>query len=302
MICETTTTGCVLNKSKTLQSIAKKVRECEFSGITEGQFAAVDAFIASVDLPYIDSNGMMSAPCDEFRACEDTNVSLVSTLISLISSYREVRNVIVFDDDTGIARCIVNTVDMVRTKGNAGITCTVSVTENNGHDYIVNVSTISSPITVKQPELTDVLKVIMDVDYSLTWISSPRSIELAIAMQRKPTNMWVNNTGTATDTVSLTGSYGTRILPMMYTLPTTNNAVSVNFGSPLPSLAPRVQDTRMRLNTVVSQIINAGTKNHKCYYCSFMETVHDRICSCNGTANNTYQFDFGDIINDILTE
>lgn len=300
MICDLSVSECAFNKSKTLQSIARKVHTCGFNGATEGQFAAIDAFIGSLDLPYVDSNGMMSAPCDTFKACQDTDVSLVSTLISLTSSYRQVRNVVVFDDDVEIAQSIVNSIDAVRTKGNAGITCVVSMKEKGSQDYIVNVSTITSPITVKRPQLMEVLKVIMDVDYSLTWISSSRSMELATATQQRSTSMWVNNTGTATDAVSLAGSYGTRILPVMYTLPTTSNTVSVNFGSPSPNLASQTKDTSMRLNVVVSQIINASANNRKCYYCSFMETIHDRVCSVHKSASDVYTFSFSDTVNDIL--
>lgn len=302
MICSKERADCVFNKSEVLQSIARKIHKCKFNGVTGGQFAAIDAFIASMDLPYIDSDGMMSAPCDDFRACRDNDIQLVSTLMSLISSYKQIRNVIIFDDDITDAQCVVRSVDAIRTKGNAGVTCTISAAKNSKHEYVMNVSTIPKPLTVKQPSLTMVLKMLMEVDYSLTWIASSRLMELATAMQRKSTNMWVNNTGTATDSVSLTGSCGTRILPMMYTLPTTRNVVSVNFGSPSPNLASRIEDTSMRLNTVVSQIINANTKNRKCYYCSLMETVHERVCCNDVIVGNTYAFSFSDIINDILAE
>jgi hypothetical protein len=62
-----------------------------------------------------------------------------------------------------------------------------------------------------------------------------------------------------------------------------------------------VEDTSMRLNTIVSQTINASTKNRKCYYCALMETVHEDVCHSNVVANNNYVFSFSDIIKDILT-
>jgi hypothetical protein len=294
IICGKEQEDCVFHKSKALRSIARKVHKCEFNGVTEGQFAAVDAFIASMDLPYIDSDGMMSAPCQDFKACKDDDISLVSTLISLVSSYKQIRNVIVFDDNIVSAQCVVKSV-------NAGITCTISIAKGKKHEYILNVSTMLEPLTIKQAQLMAILKMLMEVDYSLTWIASSKSMELATVLQRKSTNMWVNNTGTATDSVSLTGSYGTRILPMMYTLPTIGNVVSVNFGSPSPNLTSRVEDTSMRLNTVVSQTINVSTKNRKCYYCTLMETIHEDVCHSGTITDNNYIFTFSDVINEILT-
>jgi len=301
MICPHKDTKCVFFTSILLRSISERVHSCKYNSFTKGQFAAVDAFIASMDIPYVDNAGMMSAFPPEFNACTYEYISLISTLILLISSYDKIRNVIIFDDNVTNSTSLIQSVDTVRPDFSTGITCVVSCVKGNTNRYSVNVTSLSHPMIVTGENLISILKQYMDANYTLTWIKSSGCIDLATALQHKPTDMWVNDTGTATSSVALTGADGTRLLPLMYTHPDMKNIASINFGSSHPEITLRSEDTALRINTIVQQFLNAGTKDKKCYFCAMMCAVHDKVCPNAAKAAKEYDFQPTEFVAEVLT-
>ena len=300
MICSRGDTKCAFFNSILLRSISERIHSCRYSSFTKGQFAAIDAFIAGMDVPYIDNTGMMSAFPSEFNACTHDYISLISTLILLISSYDKIRNVIVFDDNVTNSTSLIQSIDAVRPDFSTGITCVVSCVKGDSNRYSINVTTSTRPMVVSGDDLISVVKQYMDADYTLTWIKSSGCIDLATALQRKPTDMWINDTGTATNSVALTGIDGTRLLPLMYTHPNMNNVASINFGASRPEITLRSEDTALRINTVVQQFLNAGTKDKKCYFCAMMCSVHDNVCLAASKVKEQYDFQPTEFVADIL--
>jgi hypothetical protein len=300
MICPSGDTKCAFSNSILLRDISERVHSCKYTNFTKGQFAAVDAFIASIDIPYIDNTGMMSAFPSEFNACIHHQISLISTLILLISSYDKIRNVIIFDDNVTNSTSLIQSIDAVRPDFSTGITCVISCIKGNSNKYSINVTAVMQPVTVDGDNLISVVKQYMDADYTLTWIKSSECMDLATALQRKPTDMWVNDTGTATSSVTLAGTDGTRLLPLMYTHPDMSNITSINFGVSRPEITLRSEDTALRINTTVQQFLNAGTKEKKCYFCAMMCAVHDNICPATSKVTEKYNFQPTEFVADIL--
>lgn len=302
MLCSENHEGCAFHKSALLQSISSKIRSCKHDTFARGQFAAVDAFIANLDIPYIDCNGVMSSLDSNFKACQSKYISLVSTIILLLSSYDKVRNVIIFDDNTTNSTSIIDAIDAARLPSNTGITCVVSCVNGSDTKYSINVTAIKHPILVEQTSLVNTVKQLMDTDHTLTWIRSSGCVDLATALQHKPTDMWVNDTGTAATSVSLTGVDGSRLIPLLFTLPTVHNVASVNFGASQPQVTLRTEDIGMYINTTVCQFLTARTKDKKCYFCSLMLAVHNHICPVVRKRDDTFDFEPSEFVVDILKE
>ncbi|KAF2861615.1 hypothetical protein K470DRAFT_285329 [Piedraia hortae CBS 480.64] len=265
--------ACAFNCTTSLKRIADTVDNCTHVNIRNDQFAAIDALVDGITVPYVNTADMYSLSPKVFNSCKKEHLSVLATMMLLMSSYRGITNVIIFIEYSNYAVDIVESIDNIR-DSMTGITCVVVPIGDDGKEYLVRVSSINGPFTVNR--------------------GSIRCMELAVSLQYKRTNMWVNGTGVIYGVPTLIGSEGTRLAPLMYQRPRTDNLVAVNFGPPRIGTSIDIDTVSMSINTLVSEIMNAISKYKKCYFCSVMHVVHRRVCVNCHDVNDTINVECGE--------
>lgn len=303
MQCNSGASECCYTSNKLLTDIGDVVRTCSVSKSSPDQYAAVDSSIEHMDLPYILSDSMMSQNVANPTFCVKYSVSLLCTLLAVVSSYSEIRNVVLLVNDMRDVRSVVSAVDMARNGSNAGVTCAIARDKQaKKATYDVVFSSLNEKMKLSEKRTMSIMKQLMSEPMTLAWYESDGFLQFTTYLQTSRECMWVNATGTAGDSVSIAGEDGSMLLPVFYTNPRESSLVSLNFGPGRPVVASDKGTLVARVNTVVNDLLNSKTKKKKCYYCTYMARVHESMCSnsLNEERKDTYQINYNDFILNII--
>lgn len=300
MLCSSTSEDCSFNSTEALKYVSQKIRSCSRTSMHRYQFAATDAFIESAELPYIPKDSFMASAQPVFRACIDDIAKSISTLIAVVGSYPNTNDIVVFcSNDTNVGDVICS-INAVRPKSSWGVTYTVQ--SNRVSNNVVHTITFGDRLntaTVSDSVLQDVLQQILNKSETMSWYLPGSSLTYSAPTRGIPGHMWVNASDRRTERGAITRSACSRMLPEFYSDGCIESLISVNFGPEDYLVESNPINIQARVNTVREYVLNATTKQKKCYYCSYLSSIHDQVCS--GVQNKDkqmYNFTFADGIID----
>lgn len=238
------------------------------------QFAAIDSHIAYKELPAFRKSDF-NASSSELTSCVNNNFSLCATVIALIGTYSNAGNIVLFASKTTLLDNTLRILSEYRLKMSAGITVLVSPADSNNGSFEISVYEKSLCITVTENKMLSFVNSLTKSAMSMVLYLYPGSVGYASFLQLSERSIWVSS---VSERLNMTGTKGVKFIPMFYCKPTIENLLSINTGDAVIDIGSNVSEMQPLIDSMVSSAISAGTKDGKCYFCSYITNIHASLC------------------------
>ena len=268
--------SCTVCKCKGLAESVSHVDECNAASGIESEYAALDAIISSGVLPFLESHKLKSIMPEEQISCFNANISTQSTLLSVLGTYSNFRNIIHMGYPKGMDTVSLTDISTsLRETGQVGLVICVTVGSGNTEDeYKVSMPSSSAFSVVNRKALLEFLSAVLEGDNNICWYWDCKLKWCAPMLHSNDNNIWVNMVSEAEEPlVEYVGVSGSRTMQCFHSCFKDGKFLTLNTGPAFVLTDPNTS-VKPFFASVVRDFVNGAPKDKRCYFCSFLHALH----------------------------
>lgn len=240
------------------------------------QFAAVDAHIDHMELPLLDSTDMHAQSQKLFNGCILDDKIDCATMFAILGTYTNASNIIVFHDGTSGIDSLLNIIAEHRIIYSPGVTIKICPVESDSKLFDITIYETGVSIRVTEGRMLSIASNLALNECSIICYLYPGSVGYANPITTSMKSIWITN---GSDLLSVVGADGYKLMPKFYCVPSIECTYRLNTGAARIEFKRHVSVQQTQLNSTVMSLLNAVTKDKRCYYCQYMNRVHRQLCS-----------------------
>ncbi len=278
MIADANTNSCDICNCKAFNACMSRVDECNIVDGAKNEYAALDAMISFGKLPFFDSYKLKSVKPSSQLSCIDVSIRTQSSLLAVLGTYSNFSNIVHMGcpKNTSPNSLLEMSAAVQEDKQKGTGVCVVAFNQSGSKKY--RITRHGSPVNyiVDNKELVKILHVILEGGNSICWYWDCELEPYIPVLHGADKNMWVTlNHGGQPKCLEYVCVGGSRVMQSFYSHFNNRDTLTINTGPGLVSMYARRSDESL-VFSVIHDCINGVSKDGKCYFCSYVSSVHSQ--------------------------
>lgn len=268
---------CRFARSKFLTTLEGNAVECT-KDIAVNSYAAVDALIGGLSLPYIPDECMYSSRPSHIQCCSSSRYRL-STVAAILGAYSKFHNFVAIVDTTLKVSDVMSVADTLRASSSTGVTM---VAIRHGSTFVATIGASRHVCTLDADRFIRLACSLTSREYSVTWCATREPAVYGSVVGRSNSSVWIDDTWCTNASPPMCGMHTSVAVPQFYSKLAAKNVALINTGpASIPGTAVG-NCFELRFNTILRDVLTSCSKDGKCYFCAYVIALHNALC-CDDT-------------------